>query len=165
MSDFNRRCVAWALTKIGKPYIWAASGTSMWTPSGMVKTFDRADVSEAYDCVGLVKSAVFACGGPDLRAKWNAQSVFDFLQPPGPDEEFTLRLYGSSGAIQHIAFDIGSGLRLEAAGGDHTTTNLARSLSRPAAFVRVGFELRNDFIAFRSLAAMEKVNASIPPRR
>ena len=155
MSDFSRRVVEWALTKVGRPYIWAANGPVIWTPSGLKSTLEHTGASEAYDCVGLVKAAVMACGGTDVRATWNAQTMFDELPQPRPGETFTLRLYGTAPRIQHVAFDLGSGLRLEAAGGDHTTTDLAKSLSRPRAVVRVGFELRNDFVGFRSLAALE----------
>lgn len=157
MSAFARGCVFWALTKVGRPYIWAAKGAVMWTPSGLVSTLDKAGASEAYDCVGLVTAAWYACGGVDVRSTWNAQSIYDLAPAPAHAEAFPLRLYGASASkITHVAIDLGNGLRLEASGGDSTTTDLAKSLSRPAALVRVGFELRNDLIGFRSLAAMEK---------
>lgn len=127
----------------------------IWTPKGMAATFTVAGTPEGYDCVGLVKSAVVACGGPDLRPSWNAQTLFDKLPMPTIDEQFMLRLYGSKARIEHVAFDLGNGLRLEAAGGTHTTVNLAASQALPNAFVRIGFEVRSDFVAYRSLAALE----------
>jgi cell wall-associated NlpC family hydrolase len=156
-SDFGRRCVAWALAKLGRSYVWGGNGTVMWTKHGMKPTIDVAHVTEAYDCAGLVKAAAHACGGTDLRAQWNAQTMFDRLGPPSLAEDFVLRLYGKNAqAISHVAFDLGKGLRLEAAGGDQTTLTLADALNRKGAFVRIGFETRNDLIAIRSLSALEK---------
>lgn len=154
MSDFNTRCVAWALTKLGRPYIWGASGDVLWTAQGMVPTSSSAQTVEGYDCAGLVKCASLACGGTDLRAVWSARDMFKNLPAPLPGEGLTLRFYGLP--VTHVAFDLGNNLILEAAGGDHTTTTLQKSFQRTRAMVRVGFESRSsEVVGYRSLASME----------
>lgn len=154
---FSQRVLDWALLQVGRPYCWGGCGSVTWTPKGLVPTIKATEgASVAFDCAGLVKAAVFACGGADVRATHNAQTMYDKLPPPAETERFVLRMYGTKTRITHVAFELGNtGLVLEAAGGDHTTKTLADSLNRPNAFVRVNRDTRTDCVAYRSLAALE----------
>lgn len=154
--NFSQRVISKALAKLGLPYVWGGNGVQCWSAAGAVPTQRVAGCPEGYDCVGLVKSAAYESGAPDIRMTANAQTLYDRLPAPLVGEEFVLRFYGKGpDKIWHVAFDLGHGLRLEAAGGDHTTTTYLEALKRSAA-VRVGFELRNDLVGIRSLAALEK---------
>lgn len=157
MSDFSRRAVAWALTRQGLPYLWGGNGLVTWTPKGMVPTRVAASCDEGYDCAGLVKAAVYGIGGPDVRAQWSCQELFDFLPPPDAKETRRLRFFGpDNGHVKHVAFELGGGYQLEAAGGDSSTKSYTDAIRRGAKVsVRDEMHGRSDFLGYRSLAAMQ----------
>lgn len=155
--SFSEKCVKYALKHLGKPYCWGANGPLTWTPAGLVSTQSVCDCPEAFDCVGLVKDAVFDALGPDLRATWNAQTMHDRLPSPLVGDAFALCFYGPSlQRVSHVAFDLGNNLRLQSAGGDQTTKTYRDAVMRGAC-VQIGFEQRSDLLGRRSLAALKEV--------
>lgn len=157
MSDFSRRVVAWALTRQGLPYLWGGNGLVTWTPKAMVPTRAVSGCDEGYDCAGLIKAAVYGVGGPDVRAHWSCQELFDFLPLPEAMEQRRLKLYGpDTGHVKHVSIELGGVYQLEAAGGDATTVSYTDAIRRGAkVLVRDEAHGRSDFLGFRSLAAMQ----------
>ena len=139
------------------PYVWGANGLVMWTPKGLVPTRTLALCDEAYDCVGLVKAAVHGIGGPDVRATWNCQTLWDSLPQAALGEPRRLKLYGPDVAhVKHVAIELGGGYQLEAAGGDSTTVSYTHALRRGARVtVRDEMHARSDLLGYRSFAAMQ----------
>ena len=158
--------VAWALTKAGLPYLWGGNGLLTWTPQkGLVPTRVAANCDEGYDCAGLVKSAVHGIGGPDVRASWSCQELFDFLPPPDAGEARRLRFFGpDNGHVKHVALELGGGYQLEASGGDSSTKSYTDAIRRGAkVLVRDEMHGRSDFLGYRSLAAMQFIpNLRVP---
>jgi cell wall-associated NlpC family hydrolase len=107
-----------ALGKIRMPYLWDGKLLPQ-EPQGV-------------DCSGLITASLFEAGGPDLRADWNTQRMFDDWPSPmmlvGPAVlPGDLVLYGNqaTGKVWHVMIALGIGeLVFGAAGGDHTTTTI-----------------------------------------
>lgn len=138
-----------ALRHVGAPYLWRGKGLDIWTPEGLRS--NGLGVL-AYDCSGLVTSALRDAGGPDWRASHSAQTLFDTLTPaPTADRFGVLRFYGASPtAVTHVAIGLGNGLVLEAAGGDSHTTSLQAARAANAR-VRVVLDGRTDLLGARLL--------------
>lgn len=165
---FAQACVAWALRRLGDPYIWAGEGE--WCVRGPVGAGQILSVAEVgcpgygFDCAGLVKRAALAANpqGPDLRGPWGAQHLFWHL-PEAREGDIRLVFYGVGDVASHVGFDLGNHLVLEASGGDATTLTYANALHRNAK-VRIGFEQRPDRIGYRSLEAVAGLPKQPPPR-
>jgi len=138
-----------ALRSQGAPYLWQGKGYDVWTPNGL-KTNGLG--LAAFDCSGLVTSALRDANGPDWRATHNAKSLWDVLAGCENANSFgCLRFYGvSSGRPTHVALALGNDLVLEAGGGDQTTTSLEIA-RRQGARVRVVFDGRRDLLGARYL--------------
>jgi hypothetical protein len=165
--EWCRRVVAWALERVGKPYIWSGKGRICWTPNGEKPTSFVASCDEGFDCSGLVTAAVHAAGGPDLRLHWSAQTMYDSLPPAPLGEPLRLKLYGPRHeSIVHVAIEIGLFHQLEASGGDSTTDNYMAAIKRGARVaVRDAQHGRQDFRGYRSLLAMQKVTPHMNGRQ
>ena len=156
MLSFDKRVVTAALKRLGMPYIWGGHGNVCWVLENSVAKIvpmqAHAGCPFGYDCAGLVTDAVLEAGGPDIRWKHNAQTLYDTLPiilSPIPDDNF-LVFYGRPGHISHIAIGLGKDLIIEAAGGDQTTNTYADALNRGAT-VRINYEHRLDRMGFRKL--------------
>lgn len=150
MSALAGLMIAAALHYLGAPYVWKGKGDVLWTPAGLTRhAFGRP----VFDCSGLVTVALFESGGKDYRATHNAGAMF-FGWPIAADPEArgVLRFYGTgkgfAAHVSHVAISMGrvNGVLevLEAAGGDQLTT-----CPKPGACVRVGPELRRDYLGSR----------------
>lgn len=146
MSALAGLMIAAALHYLGAPYVWKGKGDQLWTPAGLVRhAFGRP----VFDCSGLVTVAILDAGGKDYRATHNAGAMFR-LWPVAADPEArgVLRFYGKGAHVSHVAISMGrvNGVLevLEAAGGDQRTV-----CPQPGACVRVGPELRRDYLGSR----------------
>lgn len=148
----SRAIVERALTLLGVPYIWAAKGDFV-VRDNKVLPITAASCLVGVDCSGLVTLALLKANGHDLRGMWGADAMWKHLPLPAPGESFCLALYGTPERAIHVAFDLGNGLVLEAAGGDQRTLT-AEDAAHVGAKVRVGCELRRDRIGTRSLEAL-----------
>lgn len=148
MSALAGLMIAAALQYLGAPYVWKGKGDVLWTPAGLARhAFGRP----VFDCSGLVTVAIHESGGPDYRATQNAGTMFAAWPiAPDPEARGVLRFYGHTGHVSHVAISMGrtNGVLevLEAAGGDETT-----ACPKAGACVRVGPELRRDFVGARVL--------------
>lgn len=160
--NFARVATAWALRKQGLPYVWAAKGLLLWGPLMSEPTAKSHGCDEAFDCVGLVTAACHAVGGPDLRFVWSCQEMFENLAQPTLGEQCRLKMYGPDVKnVQHVAIELSSWHQLEAAGGDHTTTNYMQALKRGARVaVRDCQEGRKDLLGYRSFESMQFYKAT-----
>jgi len=138
-----------ALSFLGAPYVWKGKGWKLWSPTGLIAhSFGR----QVFDCSGLVTTSLLRAGGPDLIATHSAQTMFDqFAEAPDPTARGVLRFYGDRQTrVTHVAICMGpvNGKVevLEAAGGDSRT-----DCPKPGACVRVGPELRRDYLGSRVL--------------
>jgi cell wall-associated NlpC family hydrolase len=162
---FDELVVEQALMQLGVPYIWAGRGDYAVrdlndgkglrnVPMGAAAGCDRG-----LDCSGLVTWAIWKAGGGDLRGWWGADALWRHLPDLDEDEEddwFALDFYGTNKKATHVAIELGRNLVVEAAGGDSTTLTLTDAMKR-GAFVRMGFEKRQDFLGRRSLSATRKL--------
>ena len=157
MSALGGPVIAAALGYLGAPYVWKGKGWFLWSPTRFVP---HAFGSPVFDCSGLVTVALREAGGPDLTGTHNAQAMFDqFPVASDPAARGVLRFYGQRvmGSkpttvphVTHVAIcmgPVGGKVEvLEAAGGDSRTTS-----PKPGACVRVGPELRRDYLGSRVL--------------
>lgn len=145
MSALAGLMIAAALHYLGAPYVWKGKGDVVWTPAGLVRhAFGRP----VFDCSGLVTTAILDAGGKDYRATHNAALMFaQWERARDPEARGVLRFYGTT-KVSHVAISMGrvNGVLevLEAAGGDQLTT-----CPKPGACVRVGPELRRDYLGSR----------------
>lgn len=155
--NFARAVIAWALKKQGLPYIWGGKGLLSWGPLMSEPTAKNHGCDEGFDCIGLFTAACHAVGGPDLRFDWSCQEAFINLAQPTLGEMGRLKLYGPDvKLVQHIAVELSPWHQLEAAGGDHTTTNYMQAIKRGAKVaVRDAQEGRRDLLGYRSLESMQ----------
>ncbi len=149
MSALAGPMIAAALGFLGAPYVWKGKGWFLWSPTRFIP---HAFGSPVFDCSGLVTVALREAGGPDFTGTHNAQAMFDqFPAAPDPTARGVLRFYGTSPRnVTHVAIcmgPVGGKVEvLEAAGGDSRTTS-----PKPGACVRVGPELRRDYLGSRVL--------------
>lgn len=110
----------YALRFVGVPYRWG--GTSPL---------------EGFDCSGLVRLLLHSQGIP-TNTPGTANSLYaEFSHLPSIPLLGALAFYSdSSGNVDHVALCLNEYQHLESAGGDHTTTSLARAIEQ-AAFVRI----------------------------
>lgn len=134
----------------GAPYVWGGNGLMLWSAGPPIRFAVHGFTQPIYDCVGLVKCALLAAGGPDLRATHNAQSLFDASTPSAvKGRPGNLLFYGvtESGVtrVDHIAVILGCGAcqcatlsgrhgywKVEAAGGGRGTLEPQRDPLGPA---------------------------------
>lgn len=150
MTAFERAVVHAGLQHIGAPYVYRGKGLQRWTPQGL--ELHPWGGLYVFDCSGLVTYCLQHAGGPDWLASHSAETMFDSLPPAVDSWGFAaLRFYRSVTKVDHVAFSLGNGLVLEAAGGDRTTLSPMDAARRPLARVRVCFESRTDFAGARLL--------------
>ncbi len=143
-----RSIVHHALRYLGAPYVWRGKGLDLWSP---VAPLSHHWGEEVFDCSGLVTTALKDAGGPDWRFTHSAQALFDELKPVDAGAFGSLKFYGANAkAVTHVAFDLGNGLVLEAAGGDSTTVTPSIAKQRGAK-VRVALDYRRDGVGSRAL--------------
>lgn len=97
-SSVGRSALNWAMTQIGKPYVWGATG-----PNG-------------YDCSGLTMRA-FQNAGVSLPRTTGAQYAATTHVPVGDMRPGDLIFYSSNGSasgIYHVAIYAGNGMRVHA---------------------------------------------------
>lgn len=138
-----------ALKHVGAPYIWQAKGGFIWTPAGLAP-LPFVGTTEAFDCSGLVTTALAESGGVDWRATKNAQALFDSCTVGAPSSDCfgALAFFGATPhTVHHVGIALGNGLLCEASGGDETTTNLIEAQKRNAK-VRVDLMGRSDFLGY-----------------
>lgn len=130
-TDFvdTARALALAITQDGKPYLWARKGP------------------DAFDCSGLVSWSIHAAGGPDLRWYYNAQRLWDELEPTRPQPRvICLALYGyavnGGEHVDHVMWCTGDGRVFGACGGGRHTTSLEIASKEGA---KVRFRPRPDY--------------------
>lgn len=136
MNQIVQDMVLYALSFLGKPYLWGGNG-----PQG-------------FDCSGFVQE-VLASAGLDPSGDQSAQALFDILSMYGKvfsnetPAAGDIIFYGTdSKSISHVAFMINSWQQIGANGGNHTCTDL-RSAEKLGAMVKVRpWNYRKDFVAF-----------------
>ena len=149
--DYNTKFVAEALKQVGKPYLWGARGERQWSPSGPILLPELA-----FDCSGLILHSAWQAGSKDRTMLENAQTLWDALSTPTVASSPHLRLYGKDTEhVTHVAlgfyiYGAGGLLVCEAAGGGSQTTTVELARQQGAA-VRVGEELRRDYLGARKL--------------
>lgn len=127
-----------ALAQEGKWYIWDSKGPAF------------------FDCSGLVTFAVKLAGGPDFRANYNSQKLWNELEPldmvqPG---QVALALYGADEHhVEHVMVVTGDGRVFGACGGRKSTTTLdeAKALNARVQY-RPNAHYRSDFLGYRMLS-------------
>ncbi len=124
--------ISYAMSFLGKPYIWGGEG-----PNG-------------YDCSGLVQE-ILRSVGEDPKGDQTAQDLFNYFKTyadkPSPG---ALVFYGKGiNHITHIAFVIDHFRVVEAGGGDHTCINM-ETASRENAMVRIRpYNHRKDIVGLK----------------
>lgn len=160
--DFSKTLVRHALEQIGRPYIWAGEGDFVVRRGASgdlvpVTPESQGVIGLCFDCAGLVKYAALKAGSKyDTRGWWGADHLFTELPLRDPSEPFECRFYGRDQRATHIEIGLGNGLVLGAAGGDASTLTLSDAQKRGAK-VRIAFETRRDFLAARSLEALQNL--------
>ncbi|WP_147915949.1 NlpC/P60 family protein [Ruania zhangjianzhongii] len=97
-SSVGRTALNWAMTQIGKPYVWGADGPN------------------SYDCSGLTMRA-FQNAGVNLPRTTGAQYAATTHVPVGDMRPGDLIFYSSNGSasgIYHVAIYAGNGMRVHA---------------------------------------------------
>lgn len=155
---FIKKFLDQACSVVGCPYIWGGKGNQMWTPSGLVDIAVKLGPNPngpelGFDCMGLVAWATWKSGGPDLRATFNAQLLFNWMSEKSPlalgvmSSMPCLHFYGyNARSVTHVSIGLNNfgeeRLVLEAAGAGSDSISWARAHSLGAR-VRVGRDLRS----------------------
>jgi cell wall-associated NlpC family hydrolase len=110
----------YALKLVGTPYRWGG-----------------VNPMEGFDCSGLVRHLLHS-QGIATNTPGNARTLYEeFSHLPSSAQLGALVFYAdSTGTVDHVALALNEHQHIEAAGGDHTTVNLARAIEQ-SAFVRV----------------------------
>jgi murein DD-endopeptidase len=128
------------LEQMGQPYLWGAKGK----PVG--------EGQRAFDCSGLVTWCLQEVGGPDWRAMYNTDRLWDLCTPTDTPIAGTLVLYGLRNDPSHVMIHVGAGVVIGASGGSSLTTSLEIAAAHGAkvkAFGRIAY--RPDVLGYREL--------------
>lgn len=118
--------VAWALAQRGKPVVMGAKGDYLYSAGKLT----RLPPETAFDCSGLVTSALRAVGVADLRDTHNAQRLYSETPPTAQPEPGDLGFYGRNlEHVDHVVIYLPGGHLLSADGATHTITTLGAAMA------------------------------------
>lgn len=137
------------ISQLDKPVLWAAKGSYVVDPAGLVVAIDE---DSAFDCSGLVTCGLLRIGAPDHRADWSAQRLANEMPITDKPELGDLGFYGKSwDEVVHVVGCLEGGHVISADGATSKIRTLAEA-QKSGARVRVhqGVAYRVGFLGFRS---------------
>lgn len=174
-ASFEFKVVRAAEKQMGAAYIWKGKGDCAFDPVKGLRPWGYSEVSggrRAFDCSGLITWALREATALDVRAKWNAEAIWQATQPyrNGPALFRWLKFYGSP-KVEHIAIEERprggypiQGMVLEAGGAGSDCTSEVLALQKGAC-VRIARDTRADGVGSVPLWALGVVSGALsaPP--
>ena len=138
MTNLQLLTLQYALSFLGLPYIYGGNSAL-----------------NGFDCSGLVVEILKSDGKFPNNSDASSASLWKYLKNIGWGETLkhdfgNLYFYGTKSKINHVAYGIGDGKIIEAAGGDSTTTTRAKAAAKDANVRLRMFNYRADLVGILS---------------